>query len=179
MKMKTITLIISVTLCLVADGALHNGAKCKRNSQCLSNWCEGGSFWKHGDCRSKRIDGADCYKRDGKSCVSGHCVCGKCGAKQAYGAPCATNANCHSGWCEKSGWKPGCTGTCQAKTFECYKYSQEDLRWIHGGHRSEKVQCESHKGFKFTMGNNGNNGCGHCWCCAPRVHNGEAMCENK
>ena len=90
---------------------------CRKNSDCASGWCEGGTFWKSGRCDPKRGDGEACRKSwnsqcDDNSCRAGYSTCGVCG-KAGNGNTCSSNSDCSTGWCSgQVTWS--CRGKCSS-----------------------------------------------------------------
>jgi len=89
---------------------------CKKNSDCASGFCDGGTFWKSGTCRSLVADGGRCLQNgDANSCISKKCICSHCGQRMSDGYQCSANSDCRSGWCNGV-FTIGCRGVCKSKT---------------------------------------------------------------
>lgn len=94
---------------------------CRKNAQCSSGWCTGGSFFRSGKCEPKRQDGQPCRKNFmnscyDASCAAGYTTCGICG-KVNRGQRCSANRDCLSGPCLNPRFAnivAGCSGTCHS-----------------------------------------------------------------
>jgi hypothetical protein len=127
------------TDCKSADPLSGYGSK--KYGYCLNSKQWNAAVFCQGKCIKLLPGGSSCAKSalnipiwqkmdlttaEDVACEGGKCLCGKCAGKSGRlpnNSPCATNANCDSGWCEGS-VTVGCKGTCKPKRKNgeaCYK----------------------------------------------------------
>lgn len=147
--------------------------RCKKNSQCPSNFCNGGSVWSSGNCAALVPNGGRCLQNgDSNSCISKYCACGYC-ARLRDGQRCATNNNCQSGWCRGT-WTFGCRGVCRSKAYDGVSCS--DSNYCRSG------QCTCNKCGRKQPDNSKcatNDNCQSGWCHGTYTFGCRGVCKGK
>ena len=136
---------------------------CNKNSDCASNWCDGGTFFSSGRCKPRRADGERAVgswpSYDYNICLAGRGKCGICGDRVPDGSACTANSDCVSDWCEGFG---SCSGVCKGRKAD-----------------GTRIVCDS---LSITTGGCDYNQCvaraGKCGVCGRTVPDGSTCSEN-
>lgn len=156
--------------CGICGNRVPDGSTCSSNSDCKSDWCEGGVSC-NGRCKGRKADGTKISCDNIAKIGSGGCdynqcqaragKCGACGNKVTDGSTCSENSDCSSGWCEGFP-SAGCQGECKPKLDDGSKISCDDLTKITSG-GCDYNQCKA--------------GEGKCGVCGAKVPSGTACSE--
>ncbi|CAE8723074.1 unnamed protein product [Polarella glacialis] len=126
---------------------------CKKNSDCPSKWCEGGTLLSSGSCQPQRPDGQQAKGGsrlwDYNICLAGTGQCGICGNTVPDGSVCTSNSDCTSVWCEGRG---SCSGRCKARKADGTRISCTDVISIGSGGCDYNI-CEARAGKCGVCGN--------------------------
>ncbi|OLP99276.1 hypothetical protein AK812_SmicGene18174 [Symbiodinium microadriaticum] len=136
---------------------------CNKNSDCASNWCDGGTFFSSGRCKPRRADGERAVgswpSYDYNICLAGRGKCGICGDRVPDGSACTANSDCVSDWCEGFG---SCSGVCKGRKADGTRIVCDSLSITTGG--CDYNQCEARAG--------------KCGVCGRTVPDGSTCSEN-